>query len=123
MLSTCSGPSDSWVRRLVRECLTDREREIVTLRYGPGRCCAPSARSQKTRHQEAVSRIESGRWKARRSHRRARPDLFVIPRRSGYNTTGLPVGRTVPTYYIGIDLGGTNIKGALVSKTGEITGR
>lgn len=35
MLSDLQDREDSvLVRRLVRECLTDREREIVTLRYG-----------------------------------------------------------------------------------------
>ena len=37
MLSDLQDREDSvLVRRLVRECLTDREREIVTLRYGLG---------------------------------------------------------------------------------------
>ena len=37
MLSDLQDREDSvLVRRLVRECLTDREREIVTLRYGRG---------------------------------------------------------------------------------------
>lgn len=37
MLSDLQDQEDSvLVRRLVRECLTDREREIVTLRYGLG---------------------------------------------------------------------------------------
>lgn len=34
---TCrTGRTACWFGRLVRECLTDREREIVTLRYGLG---------------------------------------------------------------------------------------
>ena len=37
MLSDLQDREDSvLIRRLVRECLTDREREIVTLRYGLG---------------------------------------------------------------------------------------
>ncbi len=84
MLSDLQDREDSvLVRRLVRECLTDREREIVTLRYGLG------GRMPRTQREIAKK-------------------------------LGISRSYVCSMYYIGIDLGGTNIKGALVSETGEI---
>lgn len=124
MLSDLQDREDSvLVRRLVRECLTEREREIVTLRYGlGGRMPRTQREIAKTRHLKklCLPHRKAGAGKARRSHRRARLTL-AIPRRSGYNTTeNFAGGEDCSMYYIGIDLGGTNIKGALVSETGEI---
>ena len=102
MLSDLQDREDSvLVRRLVRECLTDREREIVTLRYGLG------GRMPRTQREIAkklgisrsyVSRIEKRALeKARRSHRRARlTPCNSAPALGAKRLKILPVGRTVP---------------------------
>ena len=77
MLSDLQDREDSvLVRRLVRECLTDREREIVTLRYGLGGRMPRTQReiAKKTRHLKklCLPHRKAGAGKARRSHRRAR---------------------------------------------------
>lgn len=77
MLSDLQDREDSvLVRRLVRECLTEREREIVTLRLRPRRPDAahPARDRKKTRHLKklCLPHRKAGAGKARRSHRRAR---------------------------------------------------
>ena len=93
MLSDLQDREDSvLVRRLVRECLTDREREIVTLRYG-------SAKSQKnSASQEAMSPAsKSGRWKSSKKPSASTADLLQFRAAAGIiRLKILPVGRTVP---------------------------
>ena len=99
MLSDLQDREDSvLVRRLVRECLTDREREIVTLRYGLGGRM-PSARSPKnSASQEAMyPASKSGRWKSSKKLSASAADLLQFRAAAGIiRLKILPVGRTVP---------------------------
>ena len=101
MLSDLQDREDSvLVRRLVRECLTDREREIVTLRYGLG------GRMPRTQREIAkklgisrsyVSRIEKRALKSSKKPSASAADPLQFRAAAGIiRLKILPVGRTVP---------------------------
>ena len=100
MLSDLQDREDSvLVRRLVRECLTDREREIVTLRYGLG------GRMPRTQREIAkklgisrsyVSRIEKRALEKLEEAIGAADPLQFRAAAGIIRLKILPVGRTVP---------------------------
>lgn len=101
MLSDLQDREDSvLVRRLVRECLTEREREIVTLRYGLGGRMPRTQReiAKNSASQEAMSPAsKSGRWKSSKKPSASAADPLQFRAVAGIiRLKILPVGRTVP---------------------------
>ena len=90
------------VRRLVRECLTDREREIVTpLRYGLGgrmpRTQREVAKKLGISERLVYPASKSGRWKSSKKLSASAADLLQFRAAAGIiRLKILPVGRNCP---------------------------